>query len=138
MTAPRENEDILVTLEALMSTMKDMMLLIAQHKEEMFKHSRRQQNLETTPPSQGETSSKASGETTIQKLTRFKKFTPKTFKEAITPNEAEDWLEELEAVLYALRTEEEDKMLCTEFLLQGEARMWWKMQKEKKSGEEHT
>ena len=124
MVAPRENKDVSVTPEALMSTMKDMILLVNQHKEEMSKHSGEQQNIETTPPSQGETSSKANVEIAIQKLTRFKKFAPKTFKEAITLNEAEDWLEELEAALDALRTEEEDKMLCTEFLLQGEARMW--------------
>ena len=65
MAAPRGNEDVPVTPEALMSTMKDMMQLIAQHKEEMSKHSGGQQNRETTPPSQGEASSKANKETTI-------------------------------------------------------------------------
>ena len=78
------------------------------------------------------------GETAIQKLSKFKKFAPRTFKEAATPNEVEEWLEELEAVLEALRTEEGDKMIFTKFLLQGEARIWWKMEKDKKLGEEHT
>ena len=59
------------------------------------------------------------GETSIQKLSKFKKFAPRAFKEAATPNEAEEWLEELEA----LRTKEGDKMIFTEFLLQGEARI---------------
>ena len=121
-----------------MSTMKDMMQLIAQHREEMSKHYEGQQNNVTTPPTQPEASSKASGETTIKKLIKFKKFAPKNFKKAATPNEAEEWLEELEAILEALWTEEEDKMLCMEFLLQGEARLWWKMEKEKKLGEDHS
>ena len=50
----------------------------------------------------------------------------------------EDWLEDMEAVLDTLQTEEADKMLCIEILLQGEVRVWWKMEKEKKSGEELT
>ena len=124
MTSSRENEDTFVTPEALMSTMKDMMQLIAQHREEMSKHSEGQHNNVTTPPTQPKAPSKASGETAIKKLKKFKKFAPKTFKEAATPNEAEEWLEELEAILEALRMEEEDKMLYTEFLLQGEARLW--------------
>ena len=102
MAAPKGTDDMVVTPEALMSTMKDMMLLITQHKEEMSKHSGGQQNLEPTPPSPGETSSKASGETAMQKLTKFKKFALKAFKEAITLNEAEDWLKDIEAVLDAL------------------------------------
>ena len=40
-------------------------------------------------------------------------------------------MEELEAVLKALHTEEEDKIIFTEFLLQGETRLWWKMKKDK-------
>ena len=77
-------------------------------------------------------------ETAIQKLSRFKKFAPKPFKEAITPSKAEEWLEELETILEAIRTEEEDKMIFTEFLLHGEARQWWKNEKEKKGSEDHT
>ena len=118
------DDDTPVTPEALMSTIKDMMQMIAQHREEMSKHSEGQQNNATTPSSQLEASSKASGETAIKKMTKFKKFALKNFKEVATPNEAEEWLEELESVLEALRTEEEDKMLCTEFLLQCEASLW--------------
>ena len=65
-------------------------------------------------------------EEAIQKLARFKKFAPQPFKEANTPQEAEEWLEELETVLEALKTDEKDRMLYTEFLLHGEARLWWK------------
>ena len=46
-------------------------------------------------------------------------------------------MEELEAVLEALHIEEEDKIIFTEFLLQGEARLWWKMEKEKREGKDH-
>ena len=133
---PSENPQ--VTLEVLLNAMKDMMQMIVQHREEMSKHSEGHQNTVNSPPSQPEASSKVNGETAMQKLSKFKKFAPKPFKEAVVSNEAEEWLEELEVVLEALRTEEEDKMIFTEFLLQGEARLWWKMEKEKKAGEEHS
>ena len=71
-------------------------------------------------------------------MARFKKFAPQPFKEANTPNEAEEWLEELETVLEALKTNEKDKMIYTEFLLQGEARLWWKMEKDKKVATDHS
>ena len=131
------NDETLITPEALMATMKEMVHLISQHQEEISKQYEGQQNNITPPPLQFETSSKVTGETAIQKLSKFKKFAPRTFKEAVVPNDAEEWLEELEAVLEALRTEEEDKMIFTEFLLQGEARMWWKMEKEKKVDGDH-
>ena len=66
--------------------------------------------MSSPPYSQPESSGKA---ITIQKLSKFNKFAPKPFKEAKTPNEAEEWLEELEAVLEALYTVEEDKMIFT-------------------------
>ena len=78
------------------------------------------------------------GESVIQKLSRFRKFAPAPFKEAIESTEAEEWLDELESVLDALKTEEEDKMIFTEFLLQGEARVWWKMEKRKLAGKEYV
>ena len=53
----------------------------------------------------------------IDKLTKFKKFAPPTFKEAKTLAEAEEWLNELEIILEVLKTEEEDKIFFTEFLL---------------------
>ena len=134
--ASQGNDETPLTPETLMSTMKEMMRMITQHREELSKQSEGQQNNVSSPPSQPEASSKAMGETAIQKLSKFKKFAPRTFKEAATPNEAEEWLEELEAVLEALRIEEGDKMIFTEFLLQGEARIWWKMEKDKKLGEE--
>ena len=112
-----EKDDTSITPETLMPAMKDIMQMISQHKKELSKHSGGQQNNVSSPSSQPEASSKTNGETAIKKLTKFKKFAPKAFKEAATPNEAEEWLEELEAVLEVLRTEEEDKMLFTEFLL---------------------
>ena len=96
------NDDTPVTPEALMSMMKDMMQMIAQHREKMSKHSDGQQNHATTPPSQPEASSKASEETAIKKLTKFKNFATKNFKEVATPNKVEEWLEELEVILEAL------------------------------------
>ena len=81
---------------------------------------------QTSPP---ETVSQSMKESTIQKLSKFRKFAPSPFKEAKDPAEAEEWLDELERVLETLNTEEEDKMVFTEFLLQGEARTWWKMEK---------
>ena len=97
--------------------LREMRRLMQQHKDDQSKQSN---NVSSPPSSQPGISSKA---TTIQKLSKFKKFAPKPFKEAKTPNEAEEWLEELEAMLEALHTEEEDKMIFTEFLLQGEARL---------------
>ena len=70
-------------------------------------------------------------ESAIQKLSRFRKFAPSSFKEAKDSDEADEWLDDLEGVLETLKTEEEDKMMFTEFLLQGEARLWWNMEKKK-------
>ena len=97
--------------------LREMRRLMQQHKDDQSKQSN---NVSSPPSSQPDTSSKA---TTIQKLSKFKKFAPKPFKEAKTPNEVEEWLDELEAVLEALHTEEVDKMIFTEFLFQGEARL---------------
>ena len=106
-------EDIPLTSEEL----RDMRRLLQQHRDDQSKQSN---NVSSPPSSQSDSSSKA---TTIQKLSKFKKFAPKPFKEEKTPNEAEEWLEELEAILEDLHSEEEDKMIFTEFLLQGEARI---------------
>ena len=65
----------------------------------------------------------------IDKLAKFKKFVPTPFKEAKTPEEAEAWLRELERSLVALKTDKEDMVLFAEFLLQGEASEWWKVEK---------
>ena len=96
-------EDIPLTSDEL----RDMRRLLQQHR---IEQSRQSNNVSSPPYSQPEASGKV---TTIQKLSKFKKFAPKPFKEAKTPNEAEEWLEELEAVLKALHTEEEDKMIFT-------------------------
>ena len=72
------------------------------------------------------------------KLAKFKKFAPVPFKEAHNPIEAEEWLEELEGTMEVLKIEEEDKIPFTEYLLQGEARIWWKMEKTNHKGAELT
>ena len=63
------------------------------------------------------------------KLTKFKKFAPPSFKEAKKPEEAEEWLSELERILVTLKTDKEDMVSFAEFLLQGEASEWWKVAK---------
>ena len=121
------NEDSPLTGDEI----RDMRRMMQQHREEQSR------NLASPPPSQPDVTGKTP-ETAIQKLSRFKKFAPKPFKGAATPTEAEEWLEEVETILDALRTEEDDKMIFTEFLLHGEARQWWKMEREKKTGGDHT
>ena len=60
----------------------------------------------------------------MEKLSRFKKFAPPPFREANTPMEVEDWLDQLEKILELLQAEESDKIIFDEFLLEGEARNW--------------
>ena len=83
-------------------------------------------------PNPLETSSKIIGDSVIQKLANFKKFTPEPFKEVKDSNE--EWLEELDSVLETLEIEDGERMLYTESLLQGEAWIWWKMKKKKQEG----
>ena len=124
-------------LLAIESMMKEM----AQHKVEMAAQRNRdngRQAEDTSPFAQPEASSRASGASMTDKLAKFKKFTPAPFKEAQNPTEAEEWLEELEGTLEVLKTEEEDKVLFTEYLLQGKARIWWKIEKTNHKGAELT
>ena len=93
-----------------------------------------QQN-QALPP---ETASQSTNESAIKKLSKFRKFAPSPFKETKELAEAEEWLDELEGVLEILKTEEEDKIIFTEFMLQGEARVWWKMEKQKLAGKEYV
>ena len=93
------------------------------------------QQKQALPP---ETVSQATNESTIQKLSKFRKFAPSPFKEAKESAKVEECLDELEGVLEILKTEEEDKMIFTEFLLQGEARVWWKIEKQKLAGKEYV
>ena len=72
---------------------------------------------------------KMTGDSVMQKLAKFKKFAPESFKEASDPNEAEEWLEELDCIFETLKIEDEERMIYTESLLQEEARIWWKMEK---------
>ena len=63
--ASQGNEENPLTPETLMSTMKEMMRMITQHREELSKHSEGPQNNISSPPSQPEASSKIMGETAI-------------------------------------------------------------------------
>ena len=74
----------------------------------------------------------------MQKLAKFKKFAPESFKEAKDSNVAKEWLEELDGVLETLKIEDENRMLYTKSLLQRDARIWWKIKKKKQEGIEHS
>jgi len=111
---PGPSEDNPLTADEI----RDMRRMMQQLREEQ---SRQSNNVSSPPNSQQDVAGKRP-ETAIQKLSRFKKFAPPPFQGAATPNEAEEWLEKLESVLESLCTDEEDKMIFTEFLLEGEAR----------------
>ena len=149
--APRTRKTLAVTVpetfsdkgEALLGRMllaiEGMMKEMAQHRVEMAaqRNGDIRRQTEVTPPSaQPESSSKASGASMTDKLAIFKKFAPTAFKEAENPTEVEEWLDGLENTLEILKTEEEDKIPFTEYLLQGEARIWWKMEKVNHKGTE--
>ena len=111
----------------MLIAMENMMKEMAQHRAEMT--AQRNENsgrqAEDTPPfAQPEAPSRTPGASMTDKLAKFKKFVPTSFKESQNPNEIEEWLEELEGTLEVLKTEEEDKIPFTEYLLQGEARIW--------------
>lgn len=42
------------------------------------------------------------------------------------PSEGEFWIEQIEKLLDHLHCEEEEKVNCATFMLQGEAKRWWK------------
>ena len=113
--------------------MKDLML---KHQEEMGNLRQQQRSEERQAAADPVTSQEQSRQETkeqsmIQKLAKFQKFAPPHFKEAKSPMEAEEWLDKLEKVIELLQPKEEDKMIFTNFLLEGEARTWWKMEKRK-------
>ena len=109
----------------LLAKMQEMMNLMLQNKEG--------QQLVSNPV---EMSSKLTGDSVMHKLAKFKRVAPVPFKEAKDSNDAEEWLEELDGILETLKIEDEERMLYTESLLQGEARIWWKMEKKKREKEE--
>ena len=79
--------------------------------------------------SQPEKAKQATEQTVMQKLSRFKKFSPPPFGEAKSPMEAEDWLDKLRKILDLLQAEDSDMIKFVKFLLKGEASNWWKMEK---------
>ena len=93
-------------------------------------------NPNTQPEKENE--SRGSDKLIMQKLSRFKKFAPPSFKEAQTPVEAEEWLNQLGKILDLIQAEENDKMIFVEFLLEGEAMNWWNMEKRRLDKEKAT
>ena len=51
----------------------------------------------------------------MEKLLKFKKFAPTPFKEVKSSTEAKEWLDELEGILELLKTEDEDKIMFSDF-----------------------
>ena len=104
----------------MLLAMQNMIKEMAQHRAEMAaqRNGVSGHQAEVTPSFvQPETSSKAAGISMTDKLAKFKKFAPVPFKEAQNPTEAKEWLEELEGTLEVMKTEEEDKIPFTEYLL---------------------
>jgi len=143
---PEATSNVGETLQGnLLLAMQDVMAAIKQHREEMatMKNMDFGRQIETTIPlepvePQGEatpqsirteSSQEMSRPSFTKRLTSFKKFAPPVFTEEKTPAEAEEWLNTLEGILETMKTDEEDKVPFVEFLLQGEAREWWKMEK---------
>ena len=130
--ADSNNMDGMPLQGELLLAIRDAMKEITQHRAKMSaqKNAEKGQHTEANPSSnQPEPSNKVSRQSMTDKLIKFKKFAPTPFKEAKTPEEVEEWLNELEGILETLKTEEEDKISFAEFLLQGEACEWWKMEK---------
>ena len=100
-------------VKELMSNMNDMMKLLLQAKEG-----------QKAIPSPSKNASKMIGDSVMQKLVKFKKFTRESFKEASDHNEAKEWLEELDCVIKTLKIEDGERMIYTESLLEGEAWIW--------------
>ena len=149
---PENSNNVVETPQGMLLAMREVMKEINQHRTEMATQlnsinghrteptptSQTEPNpyqAEATPPLvQPELTSKTTERSMTDKLAKFKKFAPTPFKEAKTPEEAEEWLSELERIMTTLRTEEEDMIPYAEFLLQGEASEWWKIEKENFKG----
>ena len=130
--ADSNNMDRMSLQGELLLAIRDAMKEITQYRAEISaqKNAEEGRHTEANPsPNQPEPSNKISRQSMTYKLVKFKKFAPTPFKEAKTPEEAEELLNELEGILETLKTEEEDKVSFAEFLLQGEAREWWKIEK---------
>ena len=74
--------------ESLMNAMRSMMAEMLAQKVQ-----------KEQPVSQPEKVTRVGDQTVMQKLSRFKKFAPPPFKEAKTPMEAEEWLDQLQKIL---------------------------------------
>ena len=104
--ADSNNMDGMPLQGELFLAIRDAMKEIAQHRAEMSaqKNAEERRHTEANPaPNQPELSDKISGQSMTDKLVKFKKFAPTPFKEAKTPEEAEEWLNELEGILDTLK-----------------------------------
>ena len=93
---------------------------MTQHKMEMSAQKNSDNGGQTEsnpPPIQPETSNKISGYSMIDNPSKFKNFSPVPFKEVNNLTEAEKLMDNLKGILVVLKTEEEDKIPFTEFLL---------------------
>ncbi|XP_020084711.1 uncharacterized protein PB18E9.04c-like [Ananas comosus] len=81
-----------------------------------------QQNLQQNPaPSAAESSSRVRE----RSINEFKKSAPPPFSGATNPDEAENWIKEMEKAFTAMQCTDEEKVRFGTFMLQGRANNWW-------------
>ena len=60
-------------------------------------------------------------------IVEFKKLAPPAFKGTIEPQEADNWIMEMEKAFAVQECHDEEKIRYTAYLLQGEAYNWWRI-----------
>ncbi|XP_020104801.1 uncharacterized protein LOC109721550 [Ananas comosus] len=81
-----------------------------------------QQNLQQNlAPSAAESSSRVRE----RSINEFKKSTPPPFSGATNPDEAKNWIKEMEKAFTAMQCTDEEKVRFGTFMLQGRANNWW-------------
>ena len=56
---------------------------------------------------------------------RFRRMKPPEFEGSTDPLEAEEWLTSLQIILNFMNLTEQEKVLCTSYMLKKDARYWW-------------
>ena len=64
-------------------------------------------------------------------IVEFKKLAPPAFKGTIEPEEADNWIMEMEKAFAVQECHDEEKICFTAYLLQGEAYNWWHILEQK-------
>ena len=64
-------------------------------------------------------------------LERFQKFRPPTFNGEMGDEVAENWIETMEKIFWALKYTDERKVEFEKFQLEGLAKEWWRVIEEK-------